>query len=627
MIAMLVACGGGGGGGGGSTGGSGAVVKDNIPTVTSLAALHGLSGDANQNYPLFYIDASHDNGKTGMYLSAAPWLMAYDPTTGASTPVDKALSGLASSSGFIFPLAVHGATVDASSGKIESYHIDSVVYAQDETILIGGTTSFTQPTNLMGVKVTSTTPVKIADGVSSSGFVSPRQMVAFDLDSPMQAQYVYADNPEYGFTRLDAPSTQLVQTFGAGFMVQNPLFDTTAGRSFGWLVADKNQDDCLALVRNADLTTATCIPNADGSGKVVLAQDGSASDISGTYPLDDGVVLAIPESTSGGTGLSVTTTLWFYEKGTATTPGKLHLLKNSTGDSLVTTGLAMFGPDQAGLAVSKNGDTLYLAASDGGIGGLFGGGTSPDPMNLELHAFLYKITTAPGQIGWQQVYHKGGKLLEDKAAKLGDFLVDAGTHLLWEINEKLVAISLDGQHELVLDGRDSSGSTLTRGAFVTPVGVVSQGGWFYYNRESGQSDYATAVKVDGSKRVELKDCIWLGASTNGRANYTGGSFSSLEPSEVFMACNNKQIAAVNANDPAAGRVVLGSLAQTADSIAMGRAAPGPHRLVRVAYADDSFEVLYVNTREKNSLQHLMPQTAKEDVVGNLAGLTAPVNGF
>jgi len=179
----------------------------------------------------------------------------------------------------------------------------------------------------------------------------------------------------------------------------------------------------------------------------------------------------------------------------------------------------------------------------------------------------------------------------------------------------------------LLDGRSSSGSSLVHGAFNTPAGAISQGGWFFYNREANQSDYAVAIKVDGSKRLELKDCTWIGASTSGKAQYTGGSFSSLEPSEVFMACNNREIAAIDANDPLAGRVILGSLGEPAESIAMGRTAPGPNRLIRVVYNDERYEVLYANTREKDSLKHLMASPASEDSVGSLAGQTAPVNGF
>lgn len=637
----LVACGGGGGGGGdgNNPGGGGPQdpnATDDVPTTTSLEGIYELTGDANQEYRLFYVDASRANGQ-----AADPWLMAYDPLTKSIKTIDEEYSWLSSNINVVSPLALHGADINASSGEIENYQVASVTYIQEDTPTPPST--FSLPSKLMRVGVTAgSMPEQVTDESGASadlGFITNRQIVSFNLKDANQAQYVFqskasdTSSRKFRLAPLDADSSTPVQDFRAGLNVQTPLFATqgaAAGSAYGWLVVDQTKSDCLAFVSGSDLTSATCIPNVDSTGNVILEQnsDDPSNYISGVYPLNNGVVLALP---SGDTSnpLQVTTTLWFYEKGSSGDPGTLHLLKNANGKNLETTGLPMFGPDEAGRVVSKGGDTLYLAASDGGIGGLLGGGGSTDPVDIELHSFLFKITTTAGNVGWEQLYHKGGKLGDGEGATLGDFLIDAGDHLIWEINEHLIAISLDGQSEVLLDGRSSSGSNLLHGAFNTPSGAVSQGGWFFYNRETNQSDYATAVKVDGSRRVELKDCTWIGASTSGKANYTGGNFSSLEPNEVFMACNNKQVAAVNANDPLAGRVILGSLAEPAESIAMGRGAPGPHRLMRVFYEgdDDRFEVIYVNTREKDSLKHLMNNPASKDSVGSLAGLTAPVDGF
>lgn len=648
----LAACGGGGdggssgGGGGNNPGGGGPPdpnATDNIPTTTSLGEIFELTNDANRKYRLFYIDASHDNGQAGIGKSADAWLMAYNPLTESTNIIDKKLAGTGSTINVVSPLALHQADIDTSNGEIKNYKVDSVTYIQEKQIELQPGTTFTLPSALMRVDVAAgSTPKQVTNESGDDtdlGLISVRQIIAFNLNDAKKAQYVFpanasdTNNRQYRLTAMDADASTPVEDFGSGLNVQTPLFATqgaAAGRTYGWLVVDQNQTDCLAFVPDTNLTSATCIPNADGTGSVPLLQDGDSpsSFISGVYPLNNGVVLALPEENASNP-LQITTTLWFYEQGSGGDPGELHLLKNTNGENLKTTGLPMFGPDETGRVVSKNGNTLYLAASDGGIGGLFGGGGSSDPFDIEAHSFLFKITTDANNIGWEQLYHKGGKLLEDKGAILGDFLIDAGSHLIWEINERLLAISLDGQSEILLDGRNSSGSSLLNGAFNTPVGSVSQGKWFFYNRESNNSDYATAIKVDGSRRVELRDCTWIGASTTGKANYTGGNFNSLEPSEVFMACNNKQLAAVDANDPLAGRVLLGSLTESAKNIEMGRTAPGPHRLMRVTYEGDdkSYEIIYVNTREKDSLKHLMDSPASDGDVGSLAGLTAPVDGF
>src|SRR5690625_813762 len=634
----LLACGGGGSGAtNNNSNGSGSnnSITDKIPTTTSLPTLDGLSNDAGKSYPLLYIDTPPSNNIPNDFpVFAKPRLMAYDPSSDTTTIRDGNLSLPALVSSSIFPLALHSAAVDASDGTVSNYQIDNVAYVQGDLSLIP------LPAELMKININNNhEPVQVSNEKPETEAL--HQMVAFNLAKPEKSQYVYpakedtATKHQYKLITLDTDATEPAKKFGEGFSVQTPLTHTKTDGPFGWLIADQNQDDCLALVENTQLTQARCIPNARDNSNVVLVQDGDmfTSNISGIYPLNNGTVLAVPEKNSSGDSMTVITTLWFYEYGQQGEVGKLHRLKNSDGESLITSGLAMFSPNQAGLAVSKNGDTLYLAAGDGGIGALLGGGNPSNPLDIKLQTFLHKITTTPGNIGWETIWHKGGSILDETSepTTLGDFLVDAGNQLLWEINEKLIAISLDGQQETILDGRRSSGSSLIRGAFVTPIGVVSEAGWFFYNREDQHSDFATAVKVDGSQRLELKNCTWLGASTNGQAQYVGGNFASLQPSEVFMACNKEELAAVDANAPLNGRVILGKLPKKADEIEMGKTAPGPHRLLRSTYknaaAAESYEVVYVNTRHKNSLKHLLNEAANEDTSGSGAGVTRPVNGF
>ncbi|WP_298448578.1 hypothetical protein [uncultured Marinobacter sp.] len=69
--------------------------------------------------------------------------------------------------------------------------------------------------------------------------------------------------------------------------------------------------------------------------------------------------------------------------------------------------------------------------------------------------------------------------------------------------------------------------------------------------------------------------------------------------------------------------------ESRDSIDLGLISP--HRLIRVTYegdsVNDSFEVIAVNTRTSDSLNHLMTKPASDDDVESGAGSTAPVNGF
>lgn len=642
MVISLAACGGSsssssGPGGEGTLPGN----TDNTPTRTSLSELSGLNNHASQTAPLLYIDASRDNGETGLYQKAAPWLMSYDPQNGNKTPVDKKLSGLLSASpNHLVPQTVHGANVNTTSGEMTDYHIDSVMYFREQP-RPQSSQSYC-PSELMRADVGSINPDQITDVTGCSdrqlGALSTRQLVAFDLSDPKQSWYAFASEDQngdrqYKMTPLDADNTTAPQPFATAFTVQSPLSHTQgpeAGTPYGWLVADEGQNDCLAVVDNDDLNDATCIPNADGSGAVLHDSSNSAT-ITGVYHLKNGAIVSLPEPNQGNP-LQTTNTLWFYQQGSGSDPGKLHLLKSPNDKELHTKALALSGTDEAGRTLVKDGgETLYMAVDDGGFGGLLAGG-SPDPgdiLDTEFHVNLLKITTANGNVGWEQVYTQGGKLGEGDAATLGSFLTDADHRLLLEINDQLISLDLNGNDKQILDGRNNSSPGLGA-AFDAPTGVVSGGNWFFYNRDYNKSDYATAIKVDGSQRVELKNCRWIGTSTTGQANYAGNNFGNLQPSEVFMACNNKTLAAVDANDPEAGKVPLGTLPQKAETIEMGRTGLGPHRLARVTYDDggeESYEVVYVDVSNSDSLKHLMDSPATDADVGGLAGLTAPINGF
>lgn len=616
-LLVLSGCGGGGGGDDNapSAGGGGANITDNIPTTTSLPEVNGLTGDASASYRLFYVSG----------VDATPGLYAYKPGDAAAALIDKDLSLLSASAG-TFPLAVHTATV--SSGTVTNYRIDKVVYSRNQYITVPGQS---QPTVLPGtmqrIDVDAGTPQQISGSSVGMGAVSPVSMVSFDLADSNNTLAVFPASDEWQQLRVGTGSTTPISLFKEDFILQRPIHNTLTGQPSGWLVIDKSQADCLARVNLSDLSVASCIANVDGGGPVPIRYDNATHGITGGYSLNNGKLLALPlENTDGS--LMVQSELWFYHDGT---PGTLERVENASGEPLQTSSMAMLGLGNFGTAVSKDGETLYLASGDGGIGSILGGAAPSDPFNMEFHTYLFKVTTAPGNLGWQQLFHQGGKLLEDKAAILGGFLADAGDRFIWSINDELKTISLNGQNEVLLDGRDNDGGGLLSGVFTTSVGDPSAAGWFFYNRENNSVKYATAIKVDGSKRVELANCEWIGASTSGHASFVGGSFANMKPSEVFMFCDQKTLAAVEANDPEKGRVLLGSLPASAKDIEvqMGRTAPGPHRLLRVMYGssvDYEIEVVYVNTRQKNSLKHLMSQKADDDV-DSLAGVTAPVNGF
>lgn len=629
VLISLTACGGGGSGDEKSNNGVpiGPKTTDSIPTTTTLPELSGLSNDANQSYRLFYLDASRTTTTgTGIHELEVPdfWLQSYDPASQTTQTVSQDIPFTSIASPSIFPAALRKATVDSQNGKVTNFHITSVAYITGSDDFINNPEK-----QMMITDVTSGVSKKVAKE-SLDLSIAMQPIMAMDLNNPEKSQFTARYNEQY-FLPMDTPESQAIKMFPQGVNVEVPLHyskGADAGSPLGWLVVDENQDGCLALVKISNEAQATCILNQSGGDKVKPKQENmSGKYVVGFYPLNDGVVLSLPVENSD-TGLQVTTQLWFYKSGN---PGTLQLLKNTSDEPLYTKSLTMFGPDQNSFAVSKNGDTLYLAASDGGFMNILAGagsGSSLSPSSLESHVFLYKIDTTSGSVGWKELYHDGGQYVPDdysdgvEAVELGSFLADAGNRLIWVINEKLISMDLNGKNFKVLDGRDGDD-------YHAVARAASSTNWFYYNHEMGQHSYATAIKTDGSERIELKGCSWIGTSTSGTANYVGGSVTTLEPSEVFMQCNQQEISAVDANDPKAGRVILGQLNEKAEEVAMsGTPAPGPHRLIRVKYEKDGsaeeYQVLYANTRLENSLKSLV---IAEDDGSNKAGFTAPVHGF
>lgn len=617
--------------------------SDGVPTTTSLSGLSGLSTHAGQNHPLLYVDASRSNGLTGPFLAAKPWLMAYDPQSDSFTELDKNLSGRPTTINSILPQPLHSAELDSDTGEVTNYRIDSLVYLREEKDLSSYQDTYCS-SELMRADLSNLTTEQVTDQTGCSADVGDggvRQLVAFNPGDPEQSWYAFVSNggSQYKMTQLDADDNTAPRAFATSFTVQSPLSYThgqQAGTPYGWLVTDDSQGDCMALVKDADLTDAECIPNADGSGNVALTDK-----ITGVYHLTNGDILSLPYS-GQSSQLQTTSTLWFYERGSGNGPGELHLLKSDNGKKLHTKALPFSGTDEAGRVLIKNdGKTLYMAIDDGGFAGLLAGPDGPpsqeDILDMEFHVNLLRINTENGNIGWEQIYTQGGKLGTGKTARLGNFLADAGDRVLLEINRDLISLDLDGNNKKALDERENHYGGVGKPALGTPSGVVSSNDWFFYNRKLKETkadptvlDYATAIKVDGSERVEVEGCRWIGVSTTGQTNHAGNSFASLQPGEVFMACNNKALAAVDANDPTKGKVSLGSLDQKAENIEMRRAGLGPHRLIRVTYDDGndkSYEVVYVNVSSSNSLKHLMDSPADEKDVHSWAGFTTPVNGF
>lgn len=150
----------------------------------------------------------------------------------------------------------------------------------------------------------------------------------------------------------------------------------------------------------------------------------------------------------------------------------------------------------------------------------------------------------------------------------------------------------------------------------TPT-AESVNGWIYYNHARAGGG-AIAYHVPSKKVVHLPKARWVGASTDGTSKSIG-AVDRLNISDVFLITKNKELAAVPAESPDQGIVILGKLPDTFDELAFRGMGTGPHRLVNIKHKDNSYEVVAVDTQTKNSLHHVMDAPAKnwEKVIGKI----------
>ena len=174
--------------------------------------------------------------------------------------------------------------------------------------------------------------------------------------------------------------------------------------------------------------------------------------------------------------------------------------------------------------------------------------------------------------------------------------------------DQVLSFALDGSDRRVIDSDDSMfGQDIS-----TPV-LGARNGWIFYNRDTGigcADRFAVANRLDGSDQVVIADASWVGASSTGTAP-SATQLDAMEVSEVFMLRNGTELAAVNAAMPAAGAVRLGQLPDSADQVRMYGLAPGPHRLLQAVSsgAPETLDVLYVNTRQEDSLRVISEQSS------------------
>lgn len=553
---ILIGCGGGGNGGEGSGGTDNN--NGNVVEPITLPVLSGLSGDANNQDRLFYFTSGDAGG-----------LFSFNPNLpDASQLIDSKTLLSSQGLGFFFP--IHKAEWDSATKDISGFRVDQVIYARKNGV--NNPFEYLRVATDSGYLTADTVPLS-----SESSFypiIGNPRFFQFDLSNPLNTRLAYPDEKnEWRQLSVGDDGATAPLLFDTNHQVVTTV--SREGKPDGWLVIDtSNSNGTLTRVR-LDLTTLGVPLDATDTEVRGLA---NVTPI-GWEPGDGSQLLALQFKEDFVNGEPGPGELWWYDRGDLTSAGTLKRLLNAEGDSLI------LDPDLVGMGVSKPLDLAYLdgtwyALVSSGFLGI--GGTS-----------LYRIDNN----GWEILASE--EFISDFTGFIsaGDWLVWAYNNILYSYNHSIGLLQTLINDEFV-------------DAYSTPI-FGSRDGWVFYNRNQFYFDgfvdeaQAVALKADNSDQIVISNARWVGASTSGQG--TESQLGQMEVSEVFLLRNESELAAVSARQPASGAVSLGDLPLGAIDVRMFGLAPGPHRLLQVEHEDDLFEVIYVNTREADSLLQLMTE--------------------
>jgi hypothetical protein len=577
LATSLVACGGGGGSSGG--GGTG---SNNQGGGDSLPALEGLAGVANNDNWLFY--TSNAEGNSGLF-GFNPML----PDNGAELIDAQAYLGPN-------PYVFSGITsADLAGTQMSNFRVHSIFYRSKGEMVIPGTSQTLEvPKAFQRVGAIQSPapglPSQVSSEADSSNLFSTQYFFQYHLAQPLRAAVAYRAKDHWRQVRVDDDASQAPLEFDPDHQVVVPLGD---GAPNGWLVIDEGTSNQLSKV---GMTLGPQGPVLDAGGAPVQGLD--HVQMLASLSLDDTLLVLTFEDTDSSDDELPESEVWLYSSGD---PGTIKPLLNSAGEKL-TLVKNLFGqgaalPSAEQLVVRD--ETLYFAFHEQGFT------SSIFPVN----PMLYRVD----ENGWSlEIDHSATVGASPIPILASPFLIDAGDRLIWLIDDKLTSIDLASLSE----------ATLYEGSISTPI-PVSQGGWFFYNDER-DVDTAVAARTDGSQRIRLQNARWVGASGRGEGTALSRRAKS-EIGEVFLLRDDGTVAAVSATQPDAGMVTLGQLNPVPENVTMFGTRPGPHQLMQVQYegADDSYEVIYVNTLEADSLKHLMSEPVD---AANAGTLTRPVYG-
>lgn len=554
-----------------------------------IPAVDGLDTDADNQRLRFYVDSSQD----------APGLYAFDPTQpeAGGILVDADMS-------LINPhfALIPAASVDTAGGRVTDYHTEYVYYT------VMGTPPADSPMSNPAVygeqRLVSTDPAKLGEepaAVSTTTLSAPvlsnaARFRAYDLKNPLDSSLVI-QSPVDGWIRVrpSYDATTDPDYFGESVEVISPVWGPQVEDNAGWLVYDTGDDGqghTGVLQRLDDELAAIGAVHYKDSGELVENVERAQY----LQDFGDGAVLVALGIENNEAGQ-----VFLYET-TGQDAGTIEALLDAQGEPMLLSFAAM-GIDENDQTITPPSPNLTSVTNDAMF---FAQGPGLVEQNW---THLYRLD----HDGWAAYNHgddaSGG---DDSMANimiksnLAPFLINVGQdRLFWALGgqDELVDVSSPDPAQWTRTAIDAAGDT----AEDTTV-FGSANGWVYYNTTS---DEAVALNVDTGESVALAGARWIGASSSSQTSTLNGRAEHTQITEVFMLRDTRQIAAVSAASPVDGMVVLGELDQDPDEVRMFGSQPGPHRLAQVEYEDGTFEVVYMNTRQKNSLRPLTPAPVSE----------------
>lgn len=583
----LTACGGGGGGGDKPAAKkpqnpSGQVVRNDsanaqqlVPTDVAGLSLNKTSYDSN---PLFYTQVAPPVSDAGLYNikdhNSTP--VKVDTRIGQSFYND-----LEANPPVFQTISQHHASfmaIPGTSAGLDDYHQSGVFYTDGK---LSNSIGYHKTPAINFSSGSSVLKIPVSSSSMAPQFIN--SIWLYDLESSNNSCML----SQLGQICLSMRPNDNITALPNGFDYFDFFAPVVEGsKGIGYLAINKANNSELVLVDKQGLT-----PNP--SPVLLKGSTAAIDDVQAAAPL--GI-----STEEGSQYLAVkfngeqNFTVWLYTTGAGS--GSMAQVKNNGAPLIIEPKLV--NPTQPALPEAK-----HIAR-----------------INLDFYFFRSQVSQA-GQLdliklsgySWENLRSQPvGSLFN---LTISQFLTAVNQQLVFEELGKVIALDPTNLNETVLDNSSDQ--------FINGVGANSQQ-WLFYNRFEGQNNkpFAVALNPATLERVDIPNWRWVG-NTISRELQPATLLSNQLSTAVFLLSDNYELAAVDANNPSAGKVNFGKLPENANDIFFFGTAPGVRRLAQTMVGqtngDPSFQVIYLDVTDSQSLKTLTPLSQEP--------LQRPVTGF